>query len=112
MSERPDETIPGGRYFSPDETRFVDANGKDLGPVNADPDHSEANPFAKQTKQQISDQMISAGYEFTDKRADQMTKAELIEAFSQFRAEQDTADAEEGDAEAEPDAADAEQKDA
>ena len=31
--KRPDETIPGGKYLNATEDRYVDANGRDLGPV-------------------------------------------------------------------------------
>jgi hypothetical protein len=51
MSERLDETIPGGKYLSPDGKRFVDANGNDIGAVNeqanAEPDKADVKPAAK-----------------------------------------------------------------
>ncbi len=51
MIERPDETIPGGRYLSPDGKRFVDANGEDIGPVKEqakpEPDKAAEQSAAK-----------------------------------------------------------------
>jgi hypothetical protein len=32
-AKRPDETIPGGKYLNATQDRYVDAWGKDLGPV-------------------------------------------------------------------------------
>ena len=41
--KRPDETIPGGKYLNATEDRYVDANGRDLGPVE-DEDADEPLP--------------------------------------------------------------------
>ncbi len=46
--KRLDETIPGGRYLNQDETRWIDANGKDLGPVDrGDAEAEPKKPAAK-----------------------------------------------------------------
>lgn len=51
MSERPDETIPGGKYLSPDGKRFVNANGEDIGAATeqakAEPAKADAKPAAQ-----------------------------------------------------------------
>ena len=50
MTERLDETTPGGRYHNQDGTRWIDANGNDLGPVDEKQPETDANANARPAK--------------------------------------------------------------